>query len=106
MVESVESVLCLLVLLFFFCLGFLGEWGPGIDTELLMDRQALREVDVFYNSDRDTQKAAFIGVFREAFMNKGPCCLENNLNECVSVWEAGRSGRDRAGRLMFIWLRS
>lgn len=100
MVESVESVLCLLVLLFFFCLGFLGEWGPGID------RQALREVDVFYNSDRDTQKAAFIGVFREAFMNKGPCCLENNLNECVSVWEAGRSGRDRAGRLMFIWLRS
>lgn len=102
MVESVESVLCLLVLLFFFVWDF---WGSG-GTELLMDRQALREVDVFYNSDRDTQKAAFIGVFREAFMNKGPCCLENNLNECVSVWEAGRSGRDRAGRLMFIWLRS
>lgn len=89
---------------FLFGIFFGGGVGAGIDTELLMDRQALREVDVFYNSDQDTQKAAFIGVFREAFINKGPCSLENNLNECVSVWEAGRSGRDRAGRLMFILL--
>lgn len=77
-----------------------------INTEFLMDRQpsGRREGGVFYNLDLCTQKAPFIAVFRESFIMETQHCSENNLNECVSVWEAGKSSRDRAGRLVFILL--
>ena len=51
----------------------------------------------FYNSDQYTQKAPFIGVFRGLFIMETQHCLANSLNECISVWEAGKSNWDRAG---------
>lgn len=45
-------------------------------------------------------------MLRESFIMETQYCLENNLNECVSVWEAVKSSRDRPERPVLILLLS
>lgn len=55
---------------FVFCFVLFGFFFFLINTEFLKDIQPSRrrEGDVFHKSDRYTQKAPFMGVFREPFI--------------------------------------